>query len=60
MLELKKLWYELGQVPVNEHEEIDEDFYIFNKGTSIYTIWQYFDEQCKNGLVKDLMFKGGF
>lgn len=54
----KELWKELGDIPVNEHEEIDEDFLEFEKGTEIYEIWHWFEEKF-NVRVYDLMFPNG-
>ena len=55
--ELKKLWDELGDIPVNNNDEIEEDFLSFPAGTDKFEIWHWFDEKCPNGLAKDLMFK---
>lgn len=43
--ELNKLWGKLGDVPINEDEEIDISFLHFPKGTDRYTIWHWFEEQ---------------
>lgn len=43
--ELKELWEKLGNVPVSEIDEIDEDFYIWEKGTSKLHIWYWFEER---------------
>jgi len=53
--ELKKLWNEFEDVPIDEDEYIDEDFYIWGKGTDRYHIWHWFDDRLPNGLAKDLM-----
>lgn len=55
--ELKELWDELGDIPVNNNDEIEKDFLGFPAGTDKLEIWDWFDEQCPNGLVEDLMFK---
>lgn len=55
--ELQKLWGELGDIPVNNNDEIEEDFLDFPAGTDKLEVWDWFDEQCPNGLAKDLMFK---
>lgn len=55
--ELKVLWDELGDIPVNNNDEIEKDFLSFPIGTDKFEVWDWFDEQCPNGLAKDLMFK---
>ena len=35
----KEYWAKLGNVPVNDCEEIDEEFDGYPVGTDIYTIW---------------------
>lgn len=43
---LDLLWEELEDVPVNEFgTKIDEDFYVFKKGTDKEKIWRWFDER---------------
>ncbi len=39
-----KFWELLGDVPVNEDDEIDIDFLIFDKGTDKFDIWHWFEE----------------
>lgn len=53
--ELEVLWLEFGNVPLNEDEEIETPFHIFDVGTDKETIWQYFDEEHSKG-VHCLMF----
>lgn len=55
--ELQVLWDELGDIPVNNNDEIEKDFLDFPAGTDKFEIWHWFDDQCPNGLVRDLMFK---
>lgn len=55
--ELKELWDELGDIPVNNNDEIEKDFLGYPAGTDKLEIWDWFDEQCPNRLVEDLMFK---
>ena len=56
--ELEKLWEEFGDIPVIENEsgalEIDEDFHIWQKGTSQLEIWHWFDERHSRGLAEGL------
>lgn len=57
--ELKVMWKLLEDVPVEMDKDGDtviaRDFAKWEKGTSILAIWQWFDEKCPNGLVRDLM-----
>lgn len=49
--ELEKKWAELEDVPFNEEEELDEDWWVFEKGTDKYHIWDYFDEKHSKGVA---------
>lgn len=51
----KELWEELGDIPVNDQEEIDEPFLDFEIGTDIYEIWHWFEETFNVSVAKDLM-----
>jgi len=53
---LKDIWNKFRDIPVNENDEIDIDFYIWKKGTDKFLIWHWFDERCPNNLHDDLMF----
>ena len=53
--EAKAKWELLGDVPVNNKEEIDEKFLDFEKGTCIYEIWTWFEETFNVSVAKDLM-----
>lgn len=50
--EIRELWQQLGDVPVNEEDEIDEDFDIWEKGTDKFEIWHWFDEKYEQGVYK--------
>ena len=52
--EARELWKELGDVPVNDDEEIDEPWNGFEKGTEIYYIWHWFEETYNCSIVEDL------
>ena len=52
----KNLWDNLGDIPVNENEEIDKPFLHFSMETSIYTIWHWFEETYNLSVHDDLMF----
>lgn len=46
------LWDQLGDVPVNNDGDpaLDEDFFIWEKGTLQYDVWAWFDERFMMGL----------
>jgi hypothetical protein len=54
-------WGRLGDTPVNEEEEIDEEFTTgvkettFEKGTCIYDIWGWFEEEFNVSVASELM-----
>jgi len=37
-------WQELGDVPINEDDELDDDFLIFDSGTDKVDVWNWFEE----------------
>ncbi|MBE2255785.1 MAG: hypothetical protein IAE65_06255 [Ignavibacteria bacterium] len=53
--ELKLLWINFSEIPTNSKDEIEEDFYFWEKGTDRFEIWHWFDEKLTNGLYKDLI-----
>ena len=53
--ELELLWQELGEIPVNNHDELEEDFYHWEAGTDKFTVWHFFDLHYSTG-VYQLMF----
>jgi hypothetical protein len=50
--ELEIMWEEFADIPIN-NDEIEEDFYSWEKGAYLFDIWHWFDEKLPNGLVKD-------
>ncbi len=52
-VELEKMWTEFGDIPINIDDEIELDFYWWEKGTYRFDIWHWFDEKLPNGLVVD-------
>jgi hypothetical protein len=54
--EAKKLWDELGDIPVNEDDEIEERFLHFEAGVDKFTIWSYFERKFDCSVAEDLMF----
>lgn len=51
----KKLWSELGNIPVNDDGETEEQFLDFEAGTHCEEIWSWFEETF-DVRVYDLMF----
>ena len=56
LLTLPDLWQRFSEVPVNKDDEIEENFLCFEKGTSKFDVWHWFDDRCPNNLHDDLMF----
>ena len=59
--EAKKLWAELRNIPIDEHENLDQDFtptgfnITFEKGEHREDVWHWFEETFNLSVVKDLM-----
>lgn len=53
---LSELWEMFGDIPVNNDDEIEENFLNFPAGTPKFDVWHWFDERCLNNLHDDLMF----
>lgn len=55
----KGYWERLGDIPVNENDEIEEDFVaigkIFFEGTDKLDIWHWFESAFNISVAKDLM-----
>ncbi len=49
---LKVIWSEFGDIPINENDEIEQDFYHWEKGTNRFDIWHWFDEKLPNGIAE--------
>ena len=58
MKELKKLWEQLGDIPVDEDNYIEKAFLHFPIGTDIYDIWHWFEEQNNHFVCGDVMRLG--
>jgi hypothetical protein len=48
--DLEKLWDEFSNIPINIKDEIEEDFYGWEKGIYRFDIWQWFDEKLPSGI----------
>lgn len=55
--ELEKLWEFFGGIPVNDNDEIEEEFLGFPEGVHKEDVWHWFDEKYPAGVCR-LMMKG--
>lgn len=51
-----KLWEQLGNIPINDNEEIIEPFLHFDIGTSRQNIWHWFEKTFDLNVAENLMF----
>ena len=56
---LKTMWEEFEDVPVDEDERIETKFYEWPVGTPKMEIWHWFDSMSPTGLAKDFFGLGG-
>lgn len=49
---LERMWEEFGDIPVNSVDEIELDFYCWEKGTYRFEIWHWFDEKLPYGIAE--------
>lgn len=54
----KVLWELLGEILINNNDEIEEPFLHFESGTNRFKIWQWFEEEFDVSVVEDLMYNG--
>lgn len=52
----KHLWRILGDIPIDDDEEIEEQFLTFEVGTDRYEIWSWFEYYFNLSVHEDLMF----
>jgi hypothetical protein len=55
----KALWADLGDVPVNDDGDIEEEWLGFPAGTDREEIWQWFEEEFGISVAEDLMYRTG-
>ncbi|MFR8177176.1 MAG: hypothetical protein ACLVB5_08880 [Christensenellales bacterium] len=48
---LRRLWAEFGDIPINDRDEIEEPFLHFERGTDRFEIWHWFDDRYPGGVV---------
>lgn len=57
----KRLWEQLGNIPVDEDDTLEEDFIVhelnivFEKGIDKLEVWSWFEERFDLSVAKDLM-----
>ena len=51
----KKQWEDLGDIPVDNLDCITESFICFERGTSKFYIWNWFEETYNISVAEDLM-----
>lgn len=49
--QLEEMWLNLGDISIDEDENIDDDFMFWGKGTFREDIWCWFDEKHSKGVV---------
>lgn len=53
--DLRRLWKEFEEVPINDDDAIERAFLDFEAGTYRFDILKWFDDKCPNGLKRDLI-----
>lgn len=48
---LKRLWSEFGDIPINDQDQLKEPFLGFDKGTDRFEVWHWFDERYPGGVA---------
>lgn len=55
-LSAKLLWERLGNISIDDNENIDEPFIFFEKGTDRFEIWHWFEEHYNVSIAEELMY----
>ena len=50
--ELRQMWMQFEEVPINSEDEIEMDFYWWEKGTYRFDLWHWFDEKLPTGIAE--------
>ena len=53
--DVKKLWDEFSEIPVDNDDCIERPFLHFEAGTDRFDVWSWFDERCPRGMARDLL-----
>lgn len=55
----RRYWRSLGNIPITEDDELDEDFIvgdtIFQKGTDKFEVWHWFEDTFNVSIAEDLV-----
>jgi len=54
--EARRLWEELGDIPIDNDDNIDCKFLHFEKGTNKFDIWHWFERRFDLSVAEDLMY----
>lgn len=49
---LEIIWEEFADIPINNDDELELDFYCWKKGTCRFEIWHWLDEKLPNGVAE--------
>ena len=49
-VELENLWRDFADVPIDEDERLEEDWFKYKKGTDKEDIWHWFDKKHSKGV----------
>lgn len=49
---LIRLWEEFSEIPIDNNDCIQVDFFFWAKGTYRFDIWHCFDEKLPNGIAE--------
>lgn len=55
LTQARELWAQLGDVAVNEDDELESPFLHFDIGTNKFDVWHYFEQRFDCSVVEDLM-----
>ena len=55
MLQAKELWSKLGDIPINDNDEIETGFLHFDAGSDKVEVWQWFEQRFGCSVAEDLM-----
>jgi len=55
---VKKLWRDLGNIPIDLNENIEEPFLHFEIGTNRYDIWHWFEDEFDIRVIDLMRMKG--
>jgi len=53
--EALKVWEALGNIPINDNDEIEKDFKHFKKGTDRFDVWVWIEDTFDVSIAIDLM-----